>query len=446
MPRVIIVEDMSNDLGSMKRLLMDTTFRTSSGQYRLGADDVEEWWISNVEDFRLRIQEAGTTDAEMMIADLELFDSLQELPVAVELCREHLEQLGGGLDAQFWDATRDDRTSPWTGAVLVETFARAKPKMRSVAVATRHNNQATERWLNSLPVAASTLTGFLHAPDSRDTVVSFIQRLLADWSEALWNEETSGWFDRNKPNLNMSHPFPDLQAADKQEIARSAIEALLSRVFRPIEPPPNWFCTMDQFPALWKSLQAMIGFHACAGCAGGTTLPDYNLNLGNLVILLAIAMGRSPDVFAPSGLGNTLLSSVRWPSSTQQVLPRQAAGIARSNARWFVENFFGELIVSPPDEPGGQRKAALHQIQLTESCLQLTLGFDALHTRPGHVPFVKRALDPADGRFGRFSSELAMQTDIVGEPVAREQHLRVDVCPFSHTGEPDRTLLSLWAV
>lgn len=226
-------------------------------------------------------------------------------------------------------------------------------------------------------------TELLHPVARRLKLVAESRRSLLDWEADLWST-TGSWFSQS---TDLPHNLPD-----DGDLApfKARVREWLERLW--LAPaPPAWFDDDRQFRFFYKSLQGLCGAESCV--VRGT----YNIRLGNLPVLLGIAM-RCTKVYEANQFSE-LLGSIRWSQvkARQHVVPAQSPGTARQSITWLVNDLLVPWLKDTSDGGG-----TLRSVVLTDDRLQVDLEF-----RKRADGFVRSLLEKSPYRYKEFGTLLA---------------------------------------
>jgi hypothetical protein len=197
-------------------------------------------------------------------------------------------------------------------------------------------------------------------------VAEFIKQAFEGWPAVLWSGETRPWFEDGRGDHNPS------DVAEKLLMQKVRTRNLLTRIFG-WEAPSPWFDD-EQFRWLFDSLKGLVGFNSFAN----GTKKQYNLRLGNLVVLIGIALRMKKVAEAKAA---ALLGRVKFLSASEEIMPEAGDEIATQKRIEYLVRQLSAFMVHR-DRP---EELILVEIALTGSSLEMTLNFDCEEVSAGRT-------------------------------------------------------------
>lgn len=285
--------------------------------------------------------------------------------------------------------------------------------------------------------APSSVAGAIHRLRRRLTSLRAAaeDRVVDD---LLWPAATADWFADDTPSRTVPHNLPPT-GTEPYLRCREAVRSYVARCLSPLPVPEVW-TSCDQFPHLYEDLRHLVGAKSCAQGEG-----SYNISLGNLVLLLAIALARGACAGRPiPKTWNALASAIRWTRANRRLalVPVQSSETSRRMIRALVTGVFGKRVYRDHADEHG---SVVDEVRFDDDGVRVMLDFSCTTPTGGERSWLEKLAVGDDPGWTEFQRLLAVEEDAQGDrralspqcvvrliPVDEQRRTMIEFLPLGH--------------
>ena len=232
----------------------------------------------------------------------------------------------------------------------------------------------------------------------------------------LWPQRTADWFEDGSL---VGHSLPESQSL--RSATAAALREYLNEAFAPLLPPQSWFSS-DELPHLFEDLRHLVGSRSSAQGNG-----ERSLSLGNIVILLGVALGARMAAGWPRPAVHPL-ERLRWTPTNRRnsAMPPQGRETARRTTVGLVRDV---LMPRCYRDHAASQECVVSEVLLSARSLQIVLEFSCLEASGGPDSWVERIVTAQDRGIQRFFEDSRRQEDRSGRPIAVQALCSLGVAP-----------------